>query len=245
MAETLSLWEFLRELVTNAGLRDRFAEDPQGALRANGLDHLGPDDVHDALVLAEDNQTTDFSRDYDAGHSAISWSPPAPVAGESEHEAAVRYLTSYITTNSVDDRWTDQQIDTRGGGEFDQDIDVHSVLASGDGAVTAGGDIDGSTITTGDHDTTAFGSGNATTGHGDVSVGDFASGGRAGTDRSDHSQHDAGWVDGSVTDSSDHGVDHSFTTHEDASTHGSPDDGSEHTTHVDDGLDHAGHVDGL
>jgi hypothetical protein len=240
MAETLSLWEFLRELVTNPGLRDWFAEDPQGALRANGLDQLSPDDVHDALVLAEDNQTADFSRDYDTGHSAISWSPPVPVAGESEHEAAVRYLNTYINQS------INQQIDT--GGDFDQDIDVHSVVASGDGAVVAGGDIDGSTITT---DTTAFGSGDATgtTVHGDVSVGGsaFASGGSASVDDSDDSQHDVGDTH------ADNPVNDPFTTHVDASAHDSFDDDGEHTashaftddsTHVDGSVDHLGNLDG-
>jgi hypothetical protein len=223
MAETRSLWEFLRELVTNGGLRDWFAEDPQGALRANGLDHLSPDDVHDALVLAEDNQTADFSRDYDAGHSTVGWSPPVAVAGESEHEAAVRYLNSYITSYHVDDR--DTVVDH--GGDFDQDIDAHSAVASGDGAVAAGGDIDGSTITTGDHDTIAFGSGGT---------------GNTHTDNS---------VDDSFADSSDHSVADSFTTHVDASTHDSFDDDGEHSTshvwgddstHVDNSTDHVGNV---
>jgi hypothetical protein len=320
MSETLSLWEFLRELVTNAGLRDWFAHDPQGALQAHGLDHLSPDDVHDALVLAEDNQTADFSRDYTTGHNAVGWSsPPPPVPGESEHEAAVRYLNTYVT-NYADDRdagvdnSVNQQVDTHGG-DFDQDIDAHSVVASGDGAVAAGGDIDGSTITTGshnqveeplagssidtadgdvagdgdvvgdrnradeplagsrinavtgDHDTTAFGSGNAAgTGiGGDLNIGDggaFASGGSAGVDNSDRSLHDVGntsadtSVHDSFKDQRDHSVHDSFTTHEDASTHGSFDDNSElsarhawddesdDSTHVDNSQDHVGNIDG-
>ncbi len=252
MAETLSLWEFLRELVTNAGLRDWFAADPQGALRANGLDHLSPDDVHDALVLAEDNQTADFTRDYDTGHNAISYAPPpAPLVGESEHEAAIRYLNTYVTNNYVDDRDTvvdhsiNQQVET-GGGDFDQDIDVHSVTAPGDGAVAAGGDIDGSTVTTGDgnqvgggnvrgdgdvagdgnhavtggHDTTAFGSGNATgtTVHGDATVGDGGAFASGGSAT-------AGTSDNSLHDvgnaSSDSSVDGSFTDAGDHSVHSS------------------------
>jgi hypothetical protein len=101
MAEYLSLLEFLRELVSNVGLRDRFAEDPQGALRDHGLDHLGPEDVHDALVLAEDNQTADFSLDYAGGHSTIGDAEPL-LPGESGHEAAVRYLTTYVSHNAGD-----------------------------------------------------------------------------------------------------------------------------------------------
>ena len=105
MAEYLSLLEFLRELVSNAGLRDRFAEDPQGALRDHGLDHLGPEDVHDALVLAEDNQTAHFSLDYTGGHSGIGDAEPL-LPGESGHEAAVRHLTTYLSHNAADDDTT-------------------------------------------------------------------------------------------------------------------------------------------
>ena len=277
MAESMSLMEFLRELVSNNGLRDWFAHDPQAALHQYGLDDLSPADVHDALVLVEDNQTADFSRDYNTGHNAIHLPPPPPVNHDyatpaDAHHAAVSYLNTYVTNNHIDDRSTvvdhsiNQQIDT-GGGHFDQDIDVHSTVASGDGAVAAGGDIRDSTVTTGhdnqvgngnvrgdgnvvgdrnqavtgDHDTTAFGSGNATSttvGH-DLTVGDggaFASGGSAAVNNSDNSLHGVGntWTDNSVSDSfkdsGDHSVHDSGNIHLDASTHDSFNDNSEHTT---------------
>ncbi|OJY40690.1 hypothetical protein [Pseudonocardia sp. 73-21] len=276
MAESMSLMEFLRQLTSNTGLRDWFTHDPQAALHEYGLDHLSPADVHDALVLVEDNQTADFSRDYSTSHNAIHL-PPPPVHHDyatpaESHHAAMQYLNSYVTSNYVDDRHTtvdnstNQQIDTHGG-DFDQDIDVHSTVASGDGAVAAGGDIRDSTVTTGDHnqvgagnvsgngdvvgdrnlavtgdhDTTAFGSGNAagtTVGH-DLTVGDggaFASGGSAAVDNSDHSLHGVGntWTDnsthGSFNDSSDHSVHDSGNVGVDASTHDSSNDNSEHTT---------------
>ena len=288
MAESMSLMEFLRELVSNTGLRDWFAHDPQAALHEYGLDDLSPADVHDALVLVEDNQTADFSRDYNTGSNAIHLPPPPPVHHDyatpaEAHHAAVSYLNTYVTNNYVDDRDTtvdnsvNQQIDTHGG-DFDQDIDVHSTVASGDGAVAAGDDIRDSTITTGDHnqvgngnvsgngnvvgdrnqavtgdhDTTAFGSGNAastTVGH-DLNVGDggaFASGGSAAVDNSDNSQHGVGntWTDNSTNDSfkdsSDQSVHDSGNTHVDASTHDSFNDNSEHTTDTsfDDESDHS------
>ncbi len=166
------------------------------------------------------------------------------------HHAAMQYLNSYVTSNYVDDRHTtvdnstNQQIDTHGG-DFDQDIDVHSTVASGDGAVAAGGDIRDSTVTTGDHN--QVGAGNVS-GNGDV-VGDrnlavtgdhdttaFASGGSATVNNSDNSQHDVGNTStdnsthGSFNDSSDHSVHDSGNVGVDASTHDSSNDNSEHTT---------------
>jgi hypothetical protein len=107
--------------------------------------------------------------------------PPHPRHGG---EDAGQYLNNYITNNytSIDDRDTNvdssihQNIDT-GGGDFEQTIDNDPVIASGDGAVAAGDDIRDSTLTTGDgnivgddnqavtgdHNSTAFGSGDAST----------------------------------------------------------------------------------
>lgn len=162
MAETLSLLEFIRELLFNDELRQDFADNPEGTLADHGLENLSPDDVHDALVLVEDNQTADFSRDYNTGGNTVaSFTPPPPVVhhadGGDSHQQAVEYLNTYVTNNftTIDDRDTitdnsiNQQIDNRGG-VFDQDIDIDSVVASGDGAVAAGDDIEDSTIVTGD-----------------------------------------------------------------------------------------------
>jgi hypothetical protein len=169
MAETLSLLEFIRELLFNDELRQDFADNPEGTLADHGLENLSPEDVHDALVLVEDNQTADFSREFNTGGNTVAtFTPPPPVVhhdggGDSHHEA-VEYLNNYITNNftTIDDRDTitdnsiNQQIDT-GGGDFDQDIDVDSVVASGDGAVAAGEDIEDSTIVTGDDNTVGDG----------------------------------------------------------------------------------------
>jgi hypothetical protein len=272
MAESMTLLEFVRELMTNVGLRDWFAEDPEAALHSKGLDDIDAHDVHDALTLvSEDNQHADFSRHYDTGDNHIGGGGHHSVPEPHGHESAAEYVSRYITNNYVDDRDTtvdhsiNQQVDT-GGGDFDQDIDVHSVTASGDGAVAAGGDIDGSTITTGngnqvgdgnvkgdgnvvgdrnqavtgDHNTTAFGNGDATSTDvgGDVNVGDggaFASGGSATVDNSDSSQHDVGnqYTDNSVHDSfkdqSDNSTHDSFNTDVDASTNDSFNDNSQNT----------------
>jgi hypothetical protein len=167
MAEHMTLLEFLRELLTNEQARDWYADDPDAALKYYGLDDLTPADVNDALVLIEDNQTANFDRDYNTG-----WDGPSHSGrndddrdhggrdhdddhGGDDHKAAVETINRYITNNFTNDRdtivdnSTNQQIDTHGG-DFDQDIDVDSVVASGDGAVAAGGSIEDSTIVSGD-----------------------------------------------------------------------------------------------
>jgi hypothetical protein len=157
MTSSTSLIDLLLNLLRDPQALAAYQEDPQGFLSSCG--DVSPSDIHDALLLLQDSQDADFSRDYNTGGNDVAGAHiPAPSPahdGESDHEAAVRYLNTYITNNNIDDRDTivdnsvNQQVDTHGG-DFDQDIDVHSTVASGDGAVAAGGDIDGSTVVTGD-----------------------------------------------------------------------------------------------
>ncbi|MEJ3655733.1 hypothetical protein WEH80_22445 [Actinomycetes bacterium KLBMP 9759] len=107
MAETLSLMEFLRALSSDDALRTGFAADPTATLSAHGLDGLSPDDVYDALVLIEDTQTASFDLDYGAASSGAHSvpPPPGPVHGDA-HEAAVEYLTRYVTSAGAEQ--TDQ-----------------------------------------------------------------------------------------------------------------------------------------
>ncbi len=224
---SISLLDFLKNLLWDEDAREAFADDPQGSLAEAGLGHLTADDVQDALVLInEDNQGADFSRDYNTGGNHIA-APSAPVHHDGGDESAVEYINRYITNNYVDDRDTitdnsiNQQIDT-GGGDFDQDIDIDSTVASGDGAVAAGDDINGDVVTgdgnqvgdgnvngegnvvgdgnetvNGDGNTTSFGNGdaNSTTVGDDLNIGDggaFASGGNASVDNSDNSLDNVG-----------------------------------------------------
>jgi hypothetical protein len=149
----------LLELLLNL-LRDpsAYREDPEGFLASCG--DVSPEDIREALVLLQDRQDADFSREYNTGGNHIHVPPPPPAPqpepGESNQEAAIRYLDTYVTNNyitnegdTITDNSINQQIDT-GGGDFDQDIDVDSVVASGDGSVAAGDDIEDSDITTGD-----------------------------------------------------------------------------------------------
>ncbi|GAA4541570.1 IniB N-terminal domain-containing protein [Pseudonocardia xishanensis] len=187
----MTLLEFLLSLFgddqADLKLQQDFAKDPYGTLKAAGLEDLSAADVHDALVLVQDNQTVDFGdSDVSTGGNTIVV-PPAPAfphheAAHSEgaHHApsAVEYIQTYVTNTEVQDG------DTLLGSPVDQvihaDGDVNQVLtstttaATGDGAVAAGGDIDDSTVTTGDGNaigegslagdgnTVAFGSGDAT-----------------------------------------------------------------------------------
>jgi hypothetical protein len=256
MTASTSLIQMILQLLSNPSELAAFKDDPEGYLDACGAGDVTPADIHDALVLADD-QDGDFSRHYDTGGNHIQLPPAPPVPhphpGESEHEAAVRYLNTYVTNNYIDDRDTivdnsvNQQIDT-GGGDFDQDIDVHSVVASGDGAVAAGDDIRDSTITTGDDNqvgdgnvsgdrnvvgdgnqavtgdgnTTAFGSGNATSTDigGDLKIGDGGAFASGGNATVDNSDNSLTNVGNTSTDNS---INDSF---QDSSDHSVDDSGN-------------------
>ncbi|GAY11082.1 IniB N-terminal domain-containing protein [Pseudonocardia sp. N23] len=204
-----TLIQFLLSLFDDEEQLAAFQANPDAFLASCGFTDLEPGEVQDALVLLNDSHDASFDRDYNTGgnHHPHIPPPPHPKPGEDSHDVAVKYLNTYVTNNYVDDRDTivdnsiNQNIDNRGG-IFNQDIDVDSVVASGDGSVAAGGDIEDSTITTGndnvvgngndvvkgDGNTTAFGNGDAvstgdlTTGNGGaISFGGNASGNDADT----------------------------------------------------------------
>jgi hypothetical protein len=169
VAESLSILEFLQKMIDDVSLRDWFADKPQEALAHYGLRDISPEDVRDAIVLADDSQTADFSRSVDNGfHGTVGAAAAHHSGGHSEgghsegHREAVEHLSRYVTNNFVDDRDTDvddsvnQQIRTHGG-DVEQDIETHSTTASGDGAVAADGDIRDSTLTTGDDNQVGIG----------------------------------------------------------------------------------------
>jgi hypothetical protein len=221
MTTSTSLIDLIMSLLKDPAQRAAFSDDPQGFLASCG--DISPEDVKDAIDLADD-------RDSHQGGNHIHVPPaphPHPHPGESDHDAAVRYLNTYVTNNySIDDRDTNvdnsihQNIDNRDG-HFDQDIHNTTTTNSGDGAVVAGDDIDGSTIATGghnqigngnvqgennvvgdhnnvasgDHGTTSFGSGDASSVGGGVSVGAggaYSGTGNASTVHDDHSAQDVG-----------------------------------------------------
>ncbi|MFC4946865.1 IniB N-terminal domain-containing protein [Pseudonocardia sp. GCM10023141] len=269
-----SLIDLIMSLLKDPTAHAAFTEDPAGWLASCGAGSVTPDDIHDALVLVSDKQDGDFSRDYHTGGNHISVPPPpAPHPGESGHETAVRYLNNYVTNNYIDDRDTiidqsvNQNINTHGG-DFDQEIDNHSVNATGDGAVAAGGDIKDSTVVTGhdnmvgdgnikgdnnvlgnhnavvngDGNTTSFGSGDATSTHtGAVTVGDggaFNTG--SGSTSVNNSDNSLHDVGNTLTDNSQT---NSHNTAVDASQHDSNNDSSDHSQHTDTHTEDSGNTD--
>ena len=114
MTESLSILEFLQKMIDDVGLRDWFADEPQQALAHYGLRDISPEDVRDAIVLADDSQTADFSRSVDnsfhgtVGAAAAHHSGGHYEGGHSEgHREAVEHLSRYVTNNFVNDRSTD------------------------------------------------------------------------------------------------------------------------------------------
>jgi hypothetical protein len=138
--QPLSLLDFLRGLQTDADFRSAFTADPEATIVEHGLDGLSPDDIHDALVLVEDNETADFDHDYAAAASAVH---PAPPPLEGEDGPAAHYLSEYLATTfpsgdaSVADGWS----------SADPDLDF-------DRGPFASGDTPGAT-----HDGIGFGEG--------------------------------------------------------------------------------------
>ncbi|SHL44595.1 hypothetical protein SAMN05443637_12926 [Pseudonocardia thermophila] len=213
MTTSTTLIELILSLLRDPAQRAAFREDPEGFLASCG--NFTVEDVKDAIDLAD-------VRDSHGNHIHVPPAPhPKPHPGESDHEAAVRYLNTYITNNYIDDRditnIVNQEIDNRGG-RFEQDIDF--VSNSGDGAVVAGEDIEDSTVVTGDNNqigdgnvqgsgnvvgdgnqavtgddnATSFGSGDVSTVGGSVSVGPggaYSGTGNATADNDDESINDS------------------------------------------------------
>ena len=135
MTQPLSLLDFLRGLQTDADFRSAFTADPEATIVEHGLDGLSPDDMHDALVLVEDNETADFDHDHAAAAGAVHHVPPP---AEGEHGPAAQYLSEYLATvfpgadAPVADGWS----------TADPDLDVDlGPFASGDTAGATHGGI--------------------------------------------------------------------------------------------------------
>ncbi|OZM82885.1 IniB N-terminal domain-containing protein [Pseudonocardia sp. MH-G8] len=259
MTSSTTLIELLLNLLRDPSALDAYRDDPEGYLSSCG--DVAPDDIREALVLLQDNQDADFDRDYNTGGNTVHIPPPPPAPqpepGESDHEAAVQYLNTYITNNHIDDRDTitdnsvNQQIDT-GGGDFDQDIDIDSTVASGDGAVAAGDDIEDSEIVTGDDnvvgDDNISGDGNVTGDDNETVTGDdnttsFGDGDSTSTDiDGDVSVDDGGSVavgGDSTVDNTDNSVDNSVEDSGNDNSENSVDDSFNDTTETTENTDYS------
>ena len=268
MTASTSLLAWIESLFRDPAAQTALVADPQGYAADHGFQNLSSADVHDALCLAADNR----SASYDHGSSNHVQLPPPPA--HYDHEDGAHYLRSYVSNNytTIDEHNTniDNSVHERvntGGGDFSQEIHNDPVVASGHGAVAAGGDIRDSTVTTGsrnvvgDHNqavtgsdnTTAFGSGDATNAHlghanfGDgsaLSIGGNADGHNTHSDTTT-TVHNSGSGDTTVNAAGDHGDANQSADqhHADDSTHSNYDDTSHNDSHNDYNAHNDSHLD--
>lgn len=197
-----SLMDWIDGLLRDPDAREAFMHDPNRYAEEHGFHNLSRADVHDALSLIADADHSHFNQGvhYPAPRH---WDQDGDPDGA--HNGA-QYLRGYLDDHQeIIERHEDidnsvrQDVDTGGGrdlhhqdvnradlnradylddhsGNFNQFIDNDPVVASGNGAVAAGGNIDHSAVTPGDgnvigtsnyvdardDNTTAFGSGDST-----------------------------------------------------------------------------------
>jgi hypothetical protein len=251
-----SLLDWILSLLRDPEARAAFQSDPDRYATAHGFQDLSPADVHDALCLIADNASASYDHKFSPGSVDSGAHYPPPPHHLDLHRPASHYLNDYITHNYTTvlehdtnvDESVHQNVDTHGG-DFHQTVDNDPLVASGDHAVAAGGDIRGSTLTSGDgnvvgdgdhavtghDDTTSFGSGDATGSR--LSHADFGDGSAfsAGGDASGHQS-------GSDTRTDVHSSGSGGTSVDAAGAHGhagqyadqSAHDGSTHSSYQDD-----------
>ncbi len=262
-----NLIELILRLLKDPAALAEFQENPDAVLAACGASDVSAEDVHDALVLANDDD--DDNNGGHHNHHVPPPPHPRPGESDHDATVRYikEYVTNnYVDDRDTSvDNSVNQQIDT-GGGDLDQDIRTSSSTASGDGAVAAGGDIRNSTVTSGDgnqigennirgdgnvqgegndvvsgdHNTTAFGSGAANSadiGHASVSGGGALSvAGDATGDQGNFDSHNVA----EATNTTDVDVDGSFNTenttesgsHNTSETHLSTDSNNVEENHV-------------
>jgi hypothetical protein len=262
-----NLIELILRLLKDPAALAEFQENPDAVLAACGASDVSAEDVHDALVLASDDD--DDNNGGHHNHHVPPPPHPRPGESDHDATVRYikEYVTNnYVDDRDTSvDNSVNQQIDT-GGGDLDQDIRTSSSTASGDGAVAAGGDIRDSTVTSGDgnqigennirgdgnvqgegndvvsgdHNTTAFGSGAANSadiGHASVSGGGALSvAGDATGDQGNFDSHNVA----EATNTTDVDVDGSFNTenttesgsHNTSDTHLSTDSNNVEENHV-------------
>src|SRR5580765_6864328 len=141
--DTTSLYDLILKLLRDPHALADFQANPDAYLSACG--DFSAADVKDAIDLARDDEDHTSGKHAQHTHVTPAHNPPEPESGEGSHEAAVKYLTTYITNNYNStniDNSVNQQVDTHGG-DFDQTIDVHPTNVTGTGAVGIGGDNHG------------------------------------------------------------------------------------------------------
>src|SRR6185312_17313016 len=93
-----NLIDLILRLLKDPAALAEFQQNPDAVLASCGATNLSAEDVHDALVLADDGDYDDDKNDKNdnGGHHHHQVPPPPhPHAGESERDAAVRYIKEY------------------------------------------------------------------------------------------------------------------------------------------------------
>ena len=253
-----SLLDFLMSLLNDPAEQAAFQADPAAYLENCGMSNLSADDIHDAIALANDDE----SHNWEGGHDHGSHLPPPPPVHhghESPHEAAVKYLNNYITNNyvSVDARETNidnsvhQDIDASHGGHVFAPVDVTNVNATGDHSAAVGGNNNGNIATgngavagsgnqvaEGNTDSAVnFGAGgSATNNHGATASDGGVIGSGTGGDHTDSHDSLTNFGSGSVANDGGNASQTNSNNHTDSSTH--TDSGHNTTTTTTDNSQH-------
>lgn len=135
-----ALIEFILSLLRDPDAAAEFEADPDGALAARGLHHVGPADVAAvAPIIIERTHVVHVTKPVyvERDHS--------PAYGERDHSAVVREIKQVTSQFQwVDDRDTivDQSVNQNiwADGDVTQTFDNEAIVASGDDAVAAGAD---------------------------------------------------------------------------------------------------------
>jgi hypothetical protein len=182
MNAVTSLMDFILNLLKDPQAQAEFHANPDQVLASHGLTGVCAADIHETLPLVTDNRSVELT----SSHSSTP--PPAsPQPGESDHAAAVRYLSYITNTYTYDNHSTsiDDSVHENiwAAGDVTQTFDDSNVVAAGQGSVAAGGAISGSTVTTGAGDAVgtgaAAGTGNVTGNENALGTGSAAGEGNA------------------------------------------------------------------
>jgi hypothetical protein len=250
----MSLLQFILSLLGNEEARAEFNANPQQTLSENGFDNLCGADVRDARPLIVDNvqtaQNNSFDRELSGGGNSTHVHhtpppPPPPAHDDDGMDGAIReinYITQHYSWSDSHNTVLDNSVNQNiwADGDVLQWFDNDPVVASGDGAVAAGDDVDG-TVTTGDRNVVGHGNdvnhvGSAAADNGGaVAIGEGSASGD--NDASDHSTDVDAYGSGNVAVASngseteqrdshdtDNSIDDSYNSESETNTDNSIDD---------------------
>ncbi|MEO6085308.1 MAG: IniB N-terminal domain-containing protein, partial [Umezawaea sp.] len=158
----MSLLQFILQLLGDDSARAEFTASPHEVLRENGFDNLCAADVRDARPLIVDNvqtaQSNSFDRELNGGGNSthVHHTPPPPSDGGGGHGGGgdggmdgaiqeIHYITQNYSWSDSHNTVLDNSVNQNiwADGDVVQWFDNDPVVASGDGAVAAGDDVNG------------------------------------------------------------------------------------------------------